>query len=500
MLISANLDAITSTLSNYLDLIVDFIYNYLLIPLSVLLTIYTSGGWFYEKYKYKKKILKEQLENRKSFVETGIIKMNDEFEPVIVHSTKNYDFKLDGNTVSLIAGESLVIPRPIPNGFDYLLIVGWGCAWKDETFFGDLESKEVLGNFIFINDKQDEIKNLPIVLPDWTKCGRTNNCIDCEDHACIKLLDANPDPTYGGDPPITELLKTGILGKIKSYYTNIHTQWIDLNIYVSHIKIPPDAKYLKISLEKQNEDITQISLNIAELFPVTTEEYFEIKESFKKEEKHSPSIENDDDVKKLFGLYKMLRNGGKNPNIDELLNSVDKYLQNDIYRSSKLLKYALSFRESLIEERIMGLFEKVVKNLNMKVENEKDIRSCCLLAHLSNCAAKFDPTNRDNHETMAVKHMVKAGELMEEVYEKNQVKYYAKYMNLQWRCYESSARKYGELSDYQNAFDLRVELNRVFKRINKKHPFTSPIVDNILENFDETAKIIREYLDHMNKK
>lgn len=189
---------------------------------------------------------------RKNFVKNSIIKINNEFEPVTICTTNNYEFKLNGYTVSLKTGESLIIPHPLPEGFEYLMIAGWGFAKKDGKPMGDIKSGEELGIFSFLKGDQDEAgKPIHIVQPTWKECKRSINCEECIkrsinedlDSICIKFLDANPDPTYGNDPSIEELRKNGIAGKIKSFYKNIHTHWIDLNIYVCLLKIPTGAKY-----------------------------------------------------------------------------------------------------------------------------------------------------------------------------------------------------------------------------------------------------------------
>ncbi|MBE9593978.1 MAG: hypothetical protein IMF19_10940 [Proteobacteria bacterium] len=105
-----------------------------------------------EKWKIEKlKIEFEKIEKvRKSFVETSIIKINNEFEPVTIYNANNYEFNLSGCTVSLKTGEYLIIPHPLPDGFDYLMISGWGFAKKDGKPRGNLNSKEELGKFIFL--------------------------------------------------------------------------------------------------------------------------------------------------------------------------------------------------------------------------------------------------------------------------------------------------------------------------------------------------------------
>jgi hypothetical protein len=90
-----------------------------------------------EKRQRDKKIEDEKRrEERSSFVETGIIKINKEFEEVSICSVNDYPFKLGGYTVSLKTGESLIIPQPLPDldVFKYLMIAGWGFAKKDRLF------------------------------------------------------------------------------------------------------------------------------------------------------------------------------------------------------------------------------------------------------------------------------------------------------------------------------------------------------------------------------
>ena len=74
------------------------------------------------------------------------------------------------------------------------------------------------------------------------------------------------------------------------------------------------------------------------------------------------------------------------------------------------------------------------------------------------------------------------------------MKYVDELMNLQWRCYESATRKYDELSDFQKALKIRIKLNKVFERITERHPFASPIIDNVFENFNETTNLIEKYM------
>ncbi|MBE9594589.1 MAG: hypothetical protein IMF19_14045, partial [Proteobacteria bacterium] len=97
------------------------------------------AGIIFFAYKWqktkKREIGKKRIE-RSSFVKTGIIKINKEFEAVSICSVNDYPFKLGGYTVSLKIGESLIIPQPLPDldDFKYLMIAGWGFAKKDRLF------------------------------------------------------------------------------------------------------------------------------------------------------------------------------------------------------------------------------------------------------------------------------------------------------------------------------------------------------------------------------
>jgi len=97
---------------------------------------------YYNNRKAKKIEFEKMQKERKNFVKTSIIKINNEFEPVTICRTNNYEFKLNGYTVSLKTGKSLIIPPPLPNGFEYLMISGWGFAKKGGTPMGDINSKE----------------------------------------------------------------------------------------------------------------------------------------------------------------------------------------------------------------------------------------------------------------------------------------------------------------------------------------------------------------------
>jgi hypothetical protein len=41
----------------------------------------------------------------------------------------------------------------------------------------------------------------------------------------------------------------------------------------------------------------------------------------------------------------------------------------------------------------------------------------------------------------------------------------------------------------QKAMEIRVKLNEVFERITERHPFSSPIIDNVFENFNEETNL-----------
>lgn len=439
----------------------------------------------YEKQKasdveFEKMLMKE----RKNFVKTSIIKINNEFEPVTICRTNNYEFKLNGCTVSLKTGESLIIPHPLPEGFEYLMIAGWGFAKKEGTPMGDINSKEELGRLTFLNSDQQSVGELQIAQPGWKCEGRSVPCSECNNPKCIKFLNANPDLTRGGDPSIKDIREKGIVGKIKSLYRNIHTHWIDLNIYVCLLKIPQGAKYIKIALEKPNQ--THISLNIAEIIPIVDEgECAKIRKALEGEIK-SETIKNDEEVKTLLEIYRELRNNGKST--DELWSCAAKYIENDIYMASKLIKYALILEDDLDEWKKEKL-EKLMRTLNEKAENDKDkadaAQACVLLSHFCGLKAK----------NKGVEYIEKAGDMIEKIWEENRVKYVDELMNLQWRCYESAANGYNALPDFQKALKIRVKLNKVFERITESHPFASPIIDNVFENFNETTNLIEKCKD-----
>ena len=395
---------------------------------------------------------------------------------------------------SLKTGESLIIPHPLPDGFEYLMIAGWGFAKKNGTPMGSINSKEELGRLTFFDGDQQKVGKSKIAQPGW-KCEDRSSvpCSECNNPNCIKFLDANPDPTYGDDPSIEELRKNGIAGKIKSLYKNIHTHWIDLNIYVCLLKIPTGAKYIKIALEKPNR--TYISLNIAEIIPVTDkEECDEIRKALEEEIQHE-TIKNDEEVKTLLEVYQGLWNSKKTPN--ELWSCADTYIKKNIYRASKLIKYALILENDLeLEDRKKRILKDLTSRLNEQVVNETDkhdaAQACVLLSHFYGLKAKFSEHKKE-YEKKEAEYIKKAGDLIEEL--RGSVQYVDELMNLQWRCYESAAKKYYKIKDYKEAWDIRVKLNKVFERITKKHPFASPIIDNVFENFNETTNLTENYRD-----
>ena len=444
---------------------------------------------YHSMRKIEKSNLKKMQKERKSFVETSIIRINNEFEPVTIYKANNYEFKLNGYTVSLKTGESLMIPHALPDEFDYLMISGWGFASKEEEPMGDINSKEELGKFIFLNIDHESIKELKIVQPSWKKCNQNKSCKKCNDPECIKFLDTNPDPDYGGDPSIVGIREKGTLGKIKSFYENIHTHWIDLNIYVCALKIPPKAKYIKISLEEQN--LTHISLNIAEIQPATKEEYAGIKKALE-EEIQSPTIKDNMEIKQLLEIYQGLRN--KEKPIEKyklrLWRAVDRYMKENIYIASKLLKYALILKNDLKEVQKETL-EKLMRKLKENVEKENDVQSCCLLSQFYDLNAKFNPKQKEEYKNEATRHIERAGDMIEKIKEKEEARYVDELMNLQWRCYESAIRNYSDMLNHQKELEIRVKLNQVFERITERHPFASPVIDNAFENFNETTNILK---------
>lgn len=156
--------------------------------------------------------------------------------------------------------------------------------------------------------------------------------------------------------------------------------------------------------------------------------------------------------------------------------------------ASKLIKYALILEDDLDEWKKEKL-EKMMRTLNEKAEYNKDkadaVQACVLLSHFCGLKAK----------NKGAEYIEKAGDMIEKIWEENRVKYVDELMNLQWRCYESAANGYNALSDFQKALEIRVKLNKVFERITERHPFASPIIDNVFENFNETTNLIEKYMD-----
>jgi hypothetical protein len=236
-----------------------------------------------------------------------------------------------------------------------------------------MKSEEELGTITFLKGDQDKAGDpIKIVQPEWSSLGN---------HDCIKFLDANPDPDYGGDPSIEEIRDKGIAGKVKSRYTNIHTHWIDLNIYVCILKIPKEAKHLKISLTKPNR--TYISLNIAEIIPVTKKEYAKIEKELEKEIQCStfknPTLESDKKVKEHLELYRGLRNNEESVDKKQLWDSAKEYIEKEndygvINVASKLIKYALILEKDLetdLEDWKKEILEKLMSRLKKKAGNKE---------------------------------------------------------------------------------------------------------------------------------
>jgi hypothetical protein len=329
-------------------------------------------------------------------------------------------------------------------------------------------------------------EQIKIVQPGWT--GYTKH---------INFLDANPDRAYGDDPSVEKIRKKGIVGKVKSDYTNIHTHWIDLNLYVNILKIPKGAKHIKISLTKPNR--TYISLNIAEIIPVSKNECGKIKKALEKEIQ-SEAIQNGKS-KELLELYQRLRNE-QNPTDDDkgkLWSSADEYIEKkDIYTAYKLIKYALILENNL-EGRNKEILEKLMSTLKEKAENKeienesyfKDaVQSCVMLSHLYGVKAKFDYLDEAKWKNKDVECLKMAGDMIEKKSKrKEDKKLYEALMNLQWRCYVSATKKYDDMHDLQKAMEIRVKLNEVFERITERHPFSSPIIDNVFENFNEETNL-----------
>ena len=493
--------------SNRTDGIWPAIFSDRLSDLAVVITIISPMASILFAVYNKRKANEKRRRGRNSFVETSIIRINNEFEPVTMCSANNYDFVLSGYTVSLKTGESLIIPQPLPdpNYFEYLMVAGWGFAKKDGNPMGNMESEEELGTITFLKGDQDKAGDpIKIVQPEWSSLGN---------HDCIKFLDANPDPDYGDDPSIEEIRDKGIVGKVKSRYTNIHTHWIDLNIYVCILKIPKEAKHLKISLTKPNR--TYISLNIAEIIPVTKKEYAKIEKELEKEIQCStfknPTLESDKKVKEHLELYRGLRNNEESVDKKQLWDSAKAYIEKEndpgiINVASKLITYALILEKGLetdLEDWKKEILEKLMSRLkkkagNKELENEsafKDaVQSCVLLSHFYGVKAKYNPQKE-------AEYIKKAGDMIEEKSKRKEDKeLYEALMNLQWRCYVSATKKYDKMSDLatnkddkmfylQKAMEIRVKLNEVFERITERHPFSSPIIDNVFENFNEETNL-----------
>ncbi len=142
---------------------------------------------------------------------------------------------------------------------------------------------------------------------------------------------------------------------------------------------------------------------------------------------------------------------------------------------------------------------------NKELENEsyfKDaVQSCVMLSHLYGLKAKFDHQHKAEWKKKGVEYIKKAGDMIEMKSKKDKDKeLYEALMNLQWRCYVSATKKYDEMSDratnkddkmfyLQKAMEIRVKLNEVFERITERHPFSSPIIDNVFENFNEETNL-----------
>lgn len=89
--------------------------------------------------------------------------------------------------------------------------------------------------------------------------------------------------------------------------------------------------------------------------------------------------------------------------------------------------------------------------------------------------------------------MEKADKMIEE--KVDDVDFYKELMNLQWRCYASAIKQYNAVSDFKKAWELRAKLNEVFERITERHPFASPIIDNVFGNYKETTNLIKKCWD-----
>jgi hypothetical protein len=113
--------------SNRTDGIWPALFSDRLSDLAVVITIISPMASILFAVYNKRKANEKRRRGRNSFVETSIIRINNEFEPVTMCSANNYDFVLSGYTVSLKTGESLIIPQPLPdpNYFEYLMVAGW---------------------------------------------------------------------------------------------------------------------------------------------------------------------------------------------------------------------------------------------------------------------------------------------------------------------------------------------------------------------------------------
>jgi len=145
------------------------------------------------------------------------------------------------------------------------------------------------------------------------------------------------------------------------------------------------------------------------------------------------------------------------------------------------------------------IFEELMSTLKKKAgtkefENEsyfKDaVQSCVMLSHFYGLKAKFDRQHEAKWKKKEAECMEEAGKRIEG--KVRDVDLYKELMNLQWRCYVSATKKYDKMSDLQKAMEIRVKLNEVFERITERHPFASPIIDNVFENYKETTNIIKK--------
>ncbi|MCK4734326.1 MAG: hypothetical protein KAT65_17865, partial [Methanophagales archaeon] len=148
-------------------------------------------------------------------------------------------------------------------------------------------------------------------------------------------------------------------------------------------------------------------------------------------------------------------------------------------------------KKKILEELMIMLKKKAeTKELENESYFKDAVQSCVMLSHFYGLKAKFDHPHEAKWKKKEAECMEEAGKLIEG--KVRDVELYKELMNLQWRCYVSATKKYDKMSDLQKAMEIRVKLNEVFERITERHPFSSPIIDNVFENYKETTNLIKK--------